>query len=102
MDAKVTRKVEAALREAYERELSARAERALRVLTARHSSRELEILLGLSQGGLARLVGKGRAPSAAVTGLLMLLAKETSRVAELRSLWGASLRPARKRRSAPS
>lgn len=101
MDAKATRKLEVALRKAYAQAVSARAERALRVLTSRHSSGELETLLGLSKGGLARLTKGGRSPSAAMTGLLMLLAERHSRVAELRALWGPRLPVAGGKKSAP-
>jgi hypothetical protein len=91
LDARAARKLDAALRQAHARELAARAERALHVLTAHYPSHELELLLGISKGSLSRL-GKGRAPSAAFVGLLMLLAEEPSRVAELRSLWEARSR----------
>jgi hypothetical protein len=89
LDATATRRLESALRKAYARELATRTERALRVLSARYPNRELETLLGLSQGTLARLEGSCEAPSAALTGLLMLLAEAPSRVAKLRALWEA-------------
>jgi len=95
LDARAARKLETALRQVHARELATRAERALRVLTARYPNHELELLLGVPKGSLSRLA-KSRAPSAALVGLLMLLAEEPSRVAELRSLWEARPRkPAR-------
>lgn len=91
-----------AVRPLYEtrlRELSAAAADTL--VRAGTRSGDLEKLLGLSQGYLAR-VRSGKAPSEALTLLLMLLAgKPRARIAEARRLWerasGAGTRTKAKR-----
>lgn len=72
--------------------LRARARSALRSLCPKQlSQRELERMLGLSQGYLCRLrATKGDAvPSASLVSLLALLAQEPSRIDELREYWAS-------------
>lgn len=78
--------VDAALREAFSRELSRRAERCVRSLAPVIQQRELERLLGLS-GGLLSKIKSGKDTSPLLVSTLMLLAENPARLEELRALW---------------
>ncbi len=73
---------------AYKDALQKKAEAAIRTLQdCGHSQRDLERVLGLSQGYLSKLTGADRDPSPSLVSVLMLLAAVPLRVHQLRDLW---------------
>jgi predicted XRE-type DNA-binding protein len=86
LDAEATRRVEAALEEAYRAALVHKAEQAIETLRGHLPQRELERLLGVSAGWLSK-VRNGKETSAPMAALLMLLAEQPHRVESLRRLW---------------
>jgi len=87
LDEESTRALDAALAEAYRRELSKKANAALRRLKAAKLRQwDLEPLLGLSAGYLSKIkTGKDVSPT--LTAALMMLAEVPGRVDELRNAW---------------
>lgn len=97
LDARTTRKVEAALHEAYREALTAKAAAALETLSKRLPRGELESLLGLRARRLSQLESGGAGFQPALVALLMLLAARPTRLKELRSLWAGGARETRRR-----
>lgn len=88
LDKEATERLHDALEGAYAKALHKRAEWALDLLQKAIPQRELERLLGLSVGYLSKLRA-GKKTSASLTAALLLLAKDTSRIQELRELFDA-------------
>ncbi|WNG21357.1 hypothetical protein [Cystobacter fuscus] len=87
LDEESTHTLDAALAEAYRRELSKRANSALRKLKAAKLRQwDLEPLLGLSAGYLSK-IKTGKDVSPILTAALILLAEAPERVEELRNAW---------------
>ena len=78
-----------ALRRSYLAALKELAQQALRSLHGQVSQRQLELLVGLSQGYLSRVKSGTGQPSAALVGLLGLLAEDPNRLVSLRNIWAA-------------
>ncbi len=87
LDEESTKRLDAALAEAYRRELSKKANCALRQLKAAKLRQwDLEPVLGLSPGYLSK-VKTGKDVSPTLTAALMLLAAAPGRFAELQNAW---------------
>ncbi|MFY0572861.1 hypothetical protein ACN28E_54775 [Archangium lansingense] len=92
LDEDSTRRLDAALAEAYRRELSKKANCALRQLKAAKLRQwDLEPVLGLSPGYLSK-VKAGKDVSPTLTAALMLLAGAPGRFVELQNAWRCSPR----------
>lgn len=90
VDAGTAATLEAALRDAYQRELRARARQAIDQITWHISQRQLELLLGLSQGYLSRLRAGAGNPSPELVSHLALLAHDPQeRLNELARYWAS-------------
>ena len=88
IDAETATALEEALREAYRRALQQRARQAIDVVTQYISQRQLELLLGLSQGYLSRLRAGAGHPSPELVSHLALIAHDPeSRLHELERYW---------------
>lgn len=83
-------RLDAALEAVYREELGKRVRGALDELINVVPQRELERLIGLSQGYLSKLRSGDRAPSPDLVTLLGLLANDVSRVEEVKAMWGDS------------
>lgn len=87
LDEDTTKRLDAALNEVYRRELSKKANCALRQLKAAKLRQwDLEPVLGLSSGYLSK-VKAGKDVSPTLTAVLMLLAGEPARFEELKNAW---------------
>ena len=90
IDEKTAETLAAALLVAYESELRRRAREAVAAVCQYTSQRQLERLVGLSQGYLCRLHAGQGTPSAALVALLALLAREPwARLRELELIWAS-------------
>ena len=88
IDGPTAEALDAALGQAYEVALAAKADSAIRELARFIPQRDVEALLGLSGGYLSRVkAGAQKTPSAHLVAALMLMADDPCRVAELRHLW---------------
>jgi len=82
------RELDRVLEKLFQAELRRLAEREIRALTAHVSQRNLERLMGLSQGYLCRLAAKAGNPAPPLVLLLALLAKDPEmRLRELANYW---------------
>lgn len=81
----------AAMEAEFKRALGVKAEVAIRDLGGVINQRELERLIGVSAGYVSKVKNGQTEPSGPLTALLMLLARDTRRIAELRDAW--SIRP---------
>lgn len=81
--------LDAALRAQYADRLRELFRLAVNVLRTRRSQRELERLLGLSQGYLSKVLAGKKVPSEALVAGLVLIAKSPDRrLRELETTWG--------------
>jgi hypothetical protein len=91
IDAETAQVLEEALRNAYRDELRLRARQAIDIITCHISQRQLEFLLGISQGYLSRLRAGSGNPSPELISHLALIAHDPEvRLEELRRFWGSS------------
>lgn len=91
IDADTASTLEPLLRPVYEAALRQRARESIDVLMQHKSQRQIERLLGLSQGYLSRLRAGASTPSAELVSHLALLAREpATRLAELEGYWGVA------------
>ena len=90
IDAETAADIDGRLRQAYRLELYQRARQAIDVVTTHISQRQLELLLGLSQGYLSRLRAGAGIPSPELVSHLGLIAHDpTNRLVELERYWAA-------------
>lgn len=89
LDAETTTHIQAALEEAYRKELIDRSNRAIQKLRKAIPQRDLESLIGVS-GGLLSKIRSGKDTSPLLTSLLMLLAEQLPLVDSLKRLWASS------------
>lgn len=88
LDEESASRLDAALEAVYREELGKRVRQALDELVNVIAQRELERLIGLSQGYLSKLRSGDRSPSPDLVTLLSLLANDVSRVEEVKAMWG--------------
>lgn len=99
LDARSTQALEGALQARYSQELATRAARAVEQLSEKVPAREIEALLGLAPGYLAK-VRRGKArPSPALVMMLMLLSSRPKLLPTVRALWAQDLLRKGRRRS---
>src|SRR3982751_3733790 len=90
LDPETTRRLQEILPRLYEAELRRLAGKELRALAPYISQRQLELLLGLAQGYLSRLLAQAGNPSSPLVLLLGLIAREPqARLAEVQAYWQA-------------
>ena len=90
LDLDTTQRLHELLPRLYQAELRRLAGQELRVLSPCISQRQLELLLGLAQGYLSRLLAQAGNPSSPLVLLLGLIAKDPqSRLREVQAYWQA-------------
>ena len=90
LDPETTGRLHEILPRLYEAELRRLAGKELRAISPFISQRQLELLLGLAQGYLSRLLAQAGNPSSPLVLLLGLIAKEPqARLAEVQAYWQA-------------
>ena len=88
LDQETTHRLHELLPQLYEAELRRRAGQEIRVLAPYISQRKLELLLGISQAYLSRLLTQAGNPSAVLVLLLGLIARDPqARLNEVQSYW---------------
>ena len=90
VDLDTTQRLHALLPRLYQAELRRLAGQELRALSPHISQRQLELLVGLAQGYLSRLLAQAGNPSSPLVLLLGLLAKDPqARLSEVQAYWQA-------------
>lgn len=90
LDLDTTQRLHSLLPSLYQAELRRLAGQELRALSPHISQRQLELLLGLAQGYLSRLLAQAGNPSSPLVLLLGLLAKDPqARLSEVQVYWRA-------------
>jgi hypothetical protein len=92
LDHSTAKRLNEVLEGTYRRRLTAAAKRSLSRIREHTSQRALEVLLGLSQGYLSKLLSGKRAPSAELVAGLVLVARDPKRrLSELGRFWTKEL-----------